>query len=230
MPATCPTSTQLAAVATSNAAFQQAALGYFNGIRLPASLIAGSSVAAVFSLLQQARDSTGLSPTEVWILRLYHVSAILSFVLSMTTVTTTTTASTLLLLGKSFSEVPHIDVYHFLRGELNLEFVLTRWAFLSSIITFLTGVTSRILLELHLCRPNRRITGVMVTGFMTSIVTGLLGLMNQSLNCWPNWWYMTMEVAQLLWQRTVLSKSVLLPLSMASLGVAIACVGRLAWH
>ena len=181
--------------AVSNASFQQAALGFFGGIRLPASLIAGSSVAAVFSLTRQAKDVTGLNKAEIVALRLYHAVAILSLCLSMTTISITTSASTLLLLGK-FDGSSYPDAYHFLRGEMNFEFVLTRWAFLCSIILFLTGVASRLLLELDLLKESRRTGGLLVVFTMAGALTGMIANINASLHCWPNLILMTKELIQ----------------------------------
>lgn len=174
--------------------YQQAALGFFSGIRIPASLIAGSSVAATFSLVQKAKDTKGLSRLEIIVLRLYHAVAILSLCLSMVTISTTTTASTLLLLTSKISNKEYSDIYHFLRSEFNYEFVLTRWAFSSSIVLFLIGVATRILLEMDLLKPERRTGGLLVVSTMMATITAMLSNINLTLNCWPDLIGMTVEV------------------------------------
>jgi hypothetical protein len=210
----------------SNSAFEQGALGFFTGVRLPASLVAGSSVAAVFSLTQQAKDTSGLTRTEIAVLRIYHVVTILSLCMSMTTVSTTTTASTLLLLKKRYhrTESSYADVYHFLKGELNFEFVLTRWTFLSSIVLFLVGVASRLLLELNLLKPGRRTEGLLVGCTMAGVITGIIANINEGLNCWPNLIAMTGEVLQLVWERTTKSRGPMQLISLVSFVVAAGCV------
>lgn len=183
------------------AACQQAALGFFSGIRIPASLIAGSSVAAVFSLVSESKCTDGLSRLEVGVLRLYHAISILCLCLSMLTISTTTTACTLLLLTSKLPNAAttnggYSDIYHFLRSEFNYEFVMTRWAFCWSIVLFLTGVAGRILLELDLLKPERRTEGILVLSTMMAVIAGILSNINLTLNCWSSLIGMTGELIQ----------------------------------
>lgn len=180
----------------SSTVYQQAALGFFNGIRFPSTLVAGSSVAALFSLVEKARNPDGMTELEVALLRFYHVISLLQFCCSMTAIAMSTSASTLLLLTSKFSNTQYSDIYHFLRGDLNFEFVVTRWAFFSSLALFVMGVTSRVLLELNLAKPQRRTTGCLVALTMMGVLTGTLSNINLTLNCWPSLIGMTKEVLQ----------------------------------
>lgn len=207
------TPTALAAVPA--AAYQQAALGFFNGIRFPSTLIAGSSVAALFCLTKQSKDTSGMSPLEVKVLRAYHIISLLQFCLSMTAVCMSTTGCTLLLLTSKFSQTEYSDIYHFLRGDINFEFVLTRWSFFSSLALFLAGVACRVLLEMDLLKPERKITGLLVVFTMSGVLSGILSNINLTLNCWPNLIGMTKEVIQLLAARLMQNRG---PLQLISLG------------
>jgi len=206
--------------------FPSAALNFFGGVRIPASLIAGSSVAAIFSLISQATEaaqqqnnisSKNNSRLELIVLRLYHAVALLSFCLSMTAIITSTTASTSLMLGmRKFDPTSYKDVYHFLGGELKWEFTLTRWSFLMSIFLFLTGVWSRLLLELQLLKPGRR-RGAAAVGFtMVGFLMLLISNVNTTLNCWPNMFSMTVEMIQMVWNRAIETKGPFLLMSILS--------------
>jgi hypothetical protein len=177
-----------------NPATKVAALAFFNGVRVPATLLAGSSLVALFSLTGKANDTSGLQNREIWLLRIYHVFSLLTFCLSMCAILISTSASTMLLLAKYEVSDPNIDVYHFLRSALNFEFVFTRWSFLTATILFVVSVTGRLLLEFDLLSEKRMLPGVCVITTMGGVVTLMLSFVNQTLICWPNLFMMTKEV------------------------------------
>ena len=182
--------------AVMDPAIKVAAMSFFTGVRIPATLIAGSSLAALFTMTAKVRDTSGLSTTEILLLRLYHVLSLLSLCLSMTSVVTSTSAGTMLLLHKYQTPDPHIDVYRFLRECMDLEFCLTRFSFITSLMCFLSAVTGRIIIEFDLWTKKRRLAGFMVLSKMTAVLTLLLSYANTSLNCWENLFSMGVHVAQ----------------------------------
>jgi hypothetical protein len=173
--------------------FQGAALGFFGGVRIPASLIAGTSLGALFSMTDRARNPEGLNKLVV---RIYHSAAFCSLYLSLLAIVMCTTGSTLVLLQKYDTGKTHIDVYHFLRSCFNLEFILTRFTFLVSINTLLVTIMTRILLEFDLLKPKNRKAGVAVTCLMASMITSLISYINSTLNCWPNLLAMGKEIIE----------------------------------
>lgn len=145
VPLSSPTSIAAAPVMLD---FSAEALGFFNGVRIPSALIAGSSLGAVFSLVSLAnKNRSELPRVDVVLLRIYHVFALASLVLSLNVVVMSTVASTTLLLDHH-DTIAH-SAYQFLNREMRYEFTITRWSFLMSILCFLVGVTSRALLEVR---------------------------------------------------------------------------------
>jgi hypothetical protein len=188
-------------------AAKAAAISFFNGIRVPATLIAGTSLAGLFTLAKDVRDTSGMTKLKIVLLRTYHVLSLFSLCLSLTSVLTSTTATTLLLLSKHqivASVVPttraaaagneSMDVYHFLRSSMDFEFVYTRWAFLLSIVCFLSSTTVRMLLEFDLDKPKRRLAGWCVLSTMGGVISFILSYANMTQNCWPSLWAMTKDI------------------------------------
>jgi predicted transporter len=100
------------------------AIGFFSGIRLPATLIAGSSLATIFALVQKVKADDCKSRLEFGVLQMYHLCSIVAFCLSVTSIMMSTAAGTTLLVGKH-NPIAH-DVYHFMKREFNFEFVIVR--------------------------------------------------------------------------------------------------------
>lgn len=175
-------------------ATKSAALAFFNGVRIPATLIFGSSTVALFSMTQKMKDLGMLTRREILLLRVYHAVSLLTICLSMATILTSTTAGTFLLLQKIEVADPTIDVYHFLKTALGFEFVLTRWSFLTSQLLFLVSLTGRIMLEFDLLTRKRLLPAVITLATMSGMITLMMSYVNTTLNCWPNLLSMTKEV------------------------------------
>ena len=69
------------------------ALGFFGGIRIPASFLAGSSLAAMFIFKTKTGD-VKVSKLERRVLGIYHFNSLLAFLLSINTIATATVAVT----------------------------------------------------------------------------------------------------------------------------------------
>jgi hypothetical protein len=76
------------------------ALGFFGGIRIPASFLAGSSLAAMFIFKAKAAGGESLTKLERRVLAFYHFSSLLAFLLSLNTIATATIANTAVLHGR----------------------------------------------------------------------------------------------------------------------------------
>jgi hypothetical protein len=179
-----------------NPATEAACISFFEGIKTPATLIAGSSLVALFTMTKDVKQTYGMSKIQIVLLRVYHVLSLLSLCLSLTSVLTSQAATTLLLLNDNHVLAKKgMDAYHFLRTSMNFEFVLTRWSFLTSIILFLCSTTFRMIIEFALFTRKRRLAGTMVVSWMAGILGSILSYANTTQNSWPNFWCMTKEVA-----------------------------------
>ncbi|MGK3745016.1 MAG: hypothetical protein ACI90V_011877 [Bacillariaceae sp.] len=179
-----------------------AAIGFFTRSQLPAILITGLSLMGLFSMTENVNNTYGLPKLQIILLRLYHLTSLLSFCLSLSSIVTSTTATTLFLLSE-FSLVSVVDgggivdVYHFLKSSnLKFEFLYTRWAFLSSIISSITSTTIRMILQFELFKPKRRLARWSVISTMTGFIAFIIGYINNTQNCWPSFWGLTKEVSQ----------------------------------
>jgi hypothetical protein len=177
-----------------NPATKSAALAFFNGIRVPATLIFGSSVVALFSMKEKMKDLGTLTKREILLMRVYLAVSILNVCLSAFTILTSTTAGTFLLLQKFEVANPNMDTYHFLKTVMEFEFVLTRWSFLTAQLLFLVSLTGRTMLEFELLTRRRLLPAIMTLATMGGMTTLMMSYVNTTLNCWPNWFGMTKQV------------------------------------
>lgn len=94
------------------------ALGFFGGIRIPASFLAGSSLAAMFIFKTKADDGE-LPKLERRVLGFYHLNSLLAFLLSLNTIATATIAHTAVLHGR-FDKMAE-TAYVMMRREFGYE-------------------------------------------------------------------------------------------------------------
>jgi hypothetical protein len=185
-----------ASMGVLNSVTEAACLSFFEGIKTPATLIAGSSLVALFSMTRDVEQTYSMSKIQIVLLRVYHALSLLSFCLSLICVLTSQAATTLLLLGDNHVlGKTGIDAYHFLRTSMNFEFVLTTWSFLTSIILFICSTTFRMIIEFALFKRKRRLAGTMVISWMAGILGSIVSYTNTTQKSWPNLWCMTKEVA-----------------------------------
>ena len=203
---------------------EAAAINFFGGLRLPATLIAGTSLGLLFAMSRN--DDKQRNAWERASVEIYNVSALLSLCLSILTVLTTTIGSTLLLLGQVSTHAPstasdaktYADVYHFLKFHLRAEFVIGRWSFLCSLLCFWVAVTNRVCLEFRLLRKseNQRWRPLAILAGLTGFFCHCLSVVNTTLNCWSNLFQMTKESVWIIWNRAYQRR---LPLEMACVGL-----------
>ena len=94
------------------------ALGYFGGIRIPASFLAGSSLAAMFIFKAKATDGD-MTKLERRVLGFYHFNSLFAFLLSLNTIASATVAHVAVLHGRfdKFAET----AYAMMRREFEYE-------------------------------------------------------------------------------------------------------------
>lgn len=202
--------------------YSAAAISFFTSIRIPAALIAGSSLSNMFTdaglVVDQAendsdRNGGGISPIQNRVTVLYHIFALLAFLLSINVVLTATATSTSMLLGMK-NPMAH-SPYELLRRELDWQFTSTRWSFFMALFSFLTSVCGRLLVEFRLLERRRFRTASFLTSSMLSLMLHYLSMANRSLQSWPHMGAMTVDLFKLILQQARQS-----PIEAASLACA----------
>lgn len=204
-------------------AIESAALGFFSGIRIPAALIAGSSLSTFFSMTKTNITPTSSPLEKKWQDRLvftYHALSFISLLLSLNVVITATAAGTTLLLD-TYDSVA-VSAFEFLKGEMYYELMTTRWSFFVSLLCFLGSVTTRAFIEFDLLKPKRRKLGKVLLLSVGAFVTHLISFINSCLYTSPNLLIMTWEVIKISISRAVTERGPLEILSVILTIIAIA--------
>lgn len=188
--------------------FHGEAAGFFDGIRTPATFLAGSSLAAIFTLSGAARklyadeEKVEMNRLERAAVKFYHLVSLSAFVLSLNTIMTATSAYTSILHGR-FDPMAE-TAYLLLKREFEYEFVSCRWSFLASTFCFLGIVTSRMLIEFDLLKDSdgkKRDMRLMVVCAMLGLATHLMSYINQNLYCWDTLIGMGLHFGKLILKR-----------------------------
>jgi hypothetical protein len=183
--------------------YSDAASSYFTSIRVPAALIAGSSLSALFALVRESRDAMAAkrSRLETAVLIGHHLCALLSLTLSVNTIVTATATSNAILLGR---ENPMASsAYALLLREYEFEFLMTRWSFFVGLFSFLGSVAARALIEFGLLQ-ERRVRSALLVGFsFSTLFFHLLSFVNSRLQNYANMGAMTIGVLHMWFQRSV---------------------------
>ena len=226
----------------SEEVLRKSAIEYLNGLRVPATLLAGSSLAALFvsinttgdnyknndirSILQQQslheQSNTDkvireiiktnainsiIQPRipnkysriiELVSFRIYYGSCFISLLMSLITIIYTTVGGTRLLLTAKNDDNNNLalpqDAYHYMKYTIELNFVLSRWSSIMSIVFFFILITFRTILEFNLLYPPRIKVGLGILFLMIFILLNLSSHVNETLNCFPNFFVMTQHV------------------------------------
>ena len=199
------TTPTMASVATEVLTNHASAVGkYFGSVRVPASFIAGASFAGLFTV-QIKEDGHGSSASRSllskYLSRAYHVCILIAFLLAINTVVVSTAANTMSLHDGSFNPMA-TSGYMVLKNEFEYEFIVTRWSFMVSLLSFLVATTHRILYEFQLFDKNdvmslqnsRRMIGTAVCLLMSSLILHLVSFLNSTLICWDNLWSMSIDL------------------------------------
>ena len=210
------------------------AIEFFDSIRVPAALIAGSALATIFTnaspIQQQSKNpkswfnriKQNQSPLANRVLVFYHLAALLAFLLSLNVELTSTATSNALLLG--LRDPMARSPYQLLRRELDFEFTTTKWSFYMSLFAFLAAVTGHCLIEFSLLTPERIRSAIMLILANTSLAFNLLSIANKNLGSWPNMLSMTGYVLQQYWKRAIHNPAQMVSLVCGLGSATLACI------
>lgn len=162
------------------------AIKFFDSIRTPAALVAGSSLAALFSLVGETKieEIKKQGRLEKSLLLLYHIFCLTAFGLSMIVVLTSTATGNNLLLGARLPRAS--SAYEFIKKAYEFEFLTTKLSFFTSLFSFLISVAIRTLIQFDLLHFERLRSAMLVVFTMVAIMFHLLAIVNQSIVCCPN--------------------------------------------
>lgn len=219
------TTTQLHGMKALDPVTRSLCVSFFDGFKTPATLIAGTSFAALFAMGNNANDTSFLSKREIIFLRLYHVCTLISICLSLTTLLTSQAATTRLIGQNDMMAKNVMNAYEFLqKGSLNIEFLLTKWTFMTSILFFLKSTCFRMIVEFDLFSKRRKTAGVMVVSMMLAVITGMLSYINNAsahvAGCFQLW-DMTKELCLIVWKHVYTERHPLQIASLSLFGIAI---------
>lgn len=159
--------------------FSSCASEYFSGIRTPASLILGASLGALFTYHSDVDDMRQKSQAERLCTRLYNTLVLASFVLSFCTTTVATAAGVTIMHQNAIAKAE--SAYQLLMRDFEFEFITCRLSYLASLLSFVMGITCRILLEFKLLHKSKREEACVVCFSMGAIVTHLWSYINSTL-------------------------------------------------
>lgn len=212
---TTTSSTSTHAISPSLTDYTVAAAGFFGGVRIPASLIAGSSLAQMFVMANREPKSQ----VDYALIKLNKATMILSFLLTMITVIVSTAANVSMLRGR-FDPLAE-SAYYLLKREFELEFVTARVTFLLGCLSFLIGVSNRIVLEYELLRKDKRDILKIVGFALIGVASALASYINSTLFCWNDFIHMVAHLMTRLVQRALSKRTPLMLLSLFSITLSI---------
>jgi len=193
----------VASVVQQQADYTNTAISYFTSIRIPAALIAGSSLAALFTLTDRISDDKmqERSRIETIVLIAYHILALASLLLSLNVVVTSTASANSILLAPQNPLAA--NAYEFLMRDFEFEFLVTRWSFFSSLFSFLGSLGGRCLVEFDLLCKRRVRSALLILFSVSALFFHLLSFVNSRLFTYPDMGAMTWAVFRMWWKRSI---------------------------
>lgn len=201
--------------------FTSVADGYFGGIRTPATLLVGASLGALFAPGTTSELETKSRPERLCV-RLYNSCVLLSFMLSLCTIVTSTAAGVSILHG-NFDPLADSG-YTLLMREFEFEFITARLSYLSSLLSFIVGVTSRTLVEFNLLHSEQREEAFVICFGMAALVMHLWSFINSTLYSDQSLMGMAVHLGKIVFQRALLEHR---PLQIFSLVCSLLSAGFL---
>ena len=203
------------------------AAGYFGGIRVPATLITGSSLGFLFAFSQSSsRSFRNRTINEIRLIRIYHATVLISFSLALTTVIISTSASITLLQGRHNPFA--YTAYELLRREFDYEFCVTIYCFLNSLLCFVCSVTCKVILEFDLLKYNTHRRHyyplIALLSMMVAVLTNIISYVNETLYSWSNIYEFTKYVIHLVWNECIGGHRPLMIVSLLSAIISILCI------
>jgi hypothetical protein len=204
--------------------FAGAAGSFFSNVRVPASIVTGSSLGAIFAL-SKFGSSAERSPIESNLIKVYRLLCWSCFVLSLNAIITSTTAISSILHGR-FDPMAETG-YLLLKREFEYEFISVRWSMLVSLLLFIDVVAVRLILEFDMLRhPDLRATAKFVVLSALALGAHILSVINGTLYCWNNLLEMTVDLVRIVVTKAIDEPSPMRFLSIASV-LGAGCYGLL---
>ena len=201
--------------------FSGAAASYFAQARVPASIVTGSSLGALFALGTFSSSKTR-SSLELLLIKLYRLLAWASFILSLNANLISTMVSTKILAGRQFDPMA-AHVWELLQREFNFEFVSVYWSMTVSLLLFVIIVTVRLMLEFNLVSdPARHDTAMFVGLSAAGLTCHLLSYINESLCTYRNLGHMTVDLFWIVVEQTWHAPTLLRAISVACSVLSVA--------
>lgn len=164
--------------------YTNVAASFFTGIRTPASLVAGSVLAALFVFSNRLANIQNEEKSSKLLLRINFATMLTTWTLAMTTILVSTSAGVSIMHG-NFNPMASTS-YALLLREFEYEYVMCRFCFLSSILCFITGVAQRLMIELRLNKRENVFAAFGVGLLASSLLSHLTSYINSTLYSFPN--------------------------------------------
>lgn len=197
--------------------FSQAAAGYFGGIRIPATMVAGSSLGALFTFSHLSLSKK--TYMEVVLIRAYHAFILSAFALALNTIVISTAATVTMMHGRFDPKAE--TAYQLLRREFDYEFCVTRWGFLVALLLFILGVTTRAVVQFDLLHLHRLYHLLALLCVMVAMVSSMISYINRTLFDWANLFEFTAHVIRLSYAKGFSEGHPLMIVSFVSATLAV---------
>lgn len=201
--------------------YTSTAINYFSSVRIPASMIAGSALAALFSLSAKIKNTEINNRTTLVtvVLLFYHLLALSSLLLSLNTIITCTAAASSIMFGcdNPIATSP----YELMKREYEFEFLMTRWSFYMSLFTLLGAIASRALIEFDLLQKDRIRSAIVIVSAFNGLFFHLLSFVNERIYCYNNMTEMTVDVFLMWYRKTIASNGVCELTSMICFAISV---------
>jgi len=204
--------------------YSSAAGDYFGGVRTPASLVVSASIGALFTGVTKPTELAKRNRIERLSIRLYNVSMMVSFMLSLCAIVTETAAG-VVVLHENFDPMAK-SAYDLLNREFAFEFLTVRLSYLLSLLTFVVGVTCRALLEFELLKKGNQDTALALSFSMGAMVMYLWSYINRTLYDSQTLGSMALTAVSIVVRRILNERTPLQFAAITSLALSVVFCGR----
>jgi len=182
--------------------FSSEAASFFGNSRIPASIILGSSLSALFVPFKNPAVGAKTRPLERTLTKLYRLLSWSAFCLSLNAVMTCTVAATSLLHSGNYDPLAE-TAYDMLKREFEYEFVSVRWSITVCLLLFIYIVTLRLVLEFDLLADRtRRDTAKFILFSSLALSLHMVSHVNSTMHCWDSLAEMTLDYARIVFERS----------------------------
>lgn len=157
------------------------AVQYFDSMRSPAALIAGSALAGlfVFTDLSTPGHETRRGRLENLSLVLYHVLSLLSILWNINVIVTATAVANSFRLDRS--DIMATSTFSFLNKECAFELLFVSWSFYMGLFSFLAAIALRSVLAFKLLVKERRRSALVILLSVSALFFHLVSVVNEKM-------------------------------------------------